>query len=203
MVSPSDAASPSPLAESERSDAELLRSIAAREQAALAALYDRYAAQLLGLAYRILGVREDSEEVLQEVFSYVWDHAELYDNGRSSVATWLVLITRSRAIDRLRSARVLDRVLSQVELEHGQERHTSPEAVSTVLSKERQERVRAELDRLPPEQKAVLQMAFFGGLSQTEIAAATGTPLGTVKTRTLLALKKLRAALRADIQDLL
>lgn len=192
-----------PSAEPEVGDGELLRRIVARRDDALATLYDRHAPQLLSLAHRILGDWEDAEEVLQEVFVYVWDHAQSYDAGRSSLSTWLVLITRSRAIDRLRSVRVLDRVLAHLEVEQVLERHTSPEAASTVLVKERQDRVRRELDHLPPEQREVLQMAFFGGLSQTEIAAATGTPLGTVKTRTLLAMKKLRTALRAEIQDLL
>lgn len=186
-------------------DAMLLRQVLERRPEALADLYDRHAPTLLALARRILasiGGTSDAEEVLQEVFLHVWNNAARYDAGRSSVSTWLVLITRSRAIDRLRNRRVVERVH---EAAHQEDRvgHASPEGVESVFFRERRQRVKSELDKLPPEQKQVLEMAFYEGLSQSEIADRAGLPLGTVKTRTLLAMKKLRGALRSDIRELL
>lgn len=183
-------------------DAMLLRQVLERRPEALSELYDRHAPTLLALARRILAGGSDAEEVLQEVFLHVWSNAGKYDAARSSVSTWLVLITRSRAIDRLRSRKVVERAH---EAAHQAEpaAHASPEAVESVLLRERRQRVKAEMDKLPPEQRQVLEMAFYDGLSQSEIAGRAGLPLGTVKTRTLLAMKKLRGALRSDIRELL
>ncbi len=186
----------------EDSDLDLVRAVAAGRGDALAELYDRHAPRLLALVTRILGSRDDAEEVVQEALIYAWNHAARYDSNRSSVSTWLVLIARSRAIDRLRSARVVERTHSGFLHEEGN-LHTSPEGARNVFDQQRGRRVREELARLPAEQAEILRMSFFAGLSQSEIAAATGIPLGTVKTRTLLAMKKLRTALRAEIRDLL
>ena len=113
-----------------------------------------------------------------------------------------MLITRSRAIDRLRSRKVVERTVTAAHQENPRD-HTSPTGAANVLSNERRERVRRELKSLPAEQQQVLELAFYRGMTQSEIAKATGIPLGTVKTRTLLAMKKLRTALRADVRDLL
>jgi RNA polymerase sigma-70 factor (ECF subfamily) len=184
------------------SDAVLLRQIGDRQPAALDALYDRHAPTLLALGRRVLGSLADAEEVLQEVFLHVWNHAGRYDSSRSSVSTWLVLITRSRAIDRLRTRKVVERT-HETSFQKNPPEPTSPEGVETVFIHERRERVRSELVKLPDEQRQVLEMAFYEGLSQSEIAAKADLPLGTVKTRTLLAMKKLRAALRDEIRQLL
>lgn len=183
-------------------DIALVKAMARGDETALGRLYDRHANLLMGLAVRILGDHEDAEEVVQEAFVHAWRHAGSYDAGRSAVSTWLVMVTRSRAIDRLRSGRSVERTLQTLE-SRSAVADTSSNDVSAVLSVERRQRIRAELDRLPPEQKQVLEMAFFAGLTQTEIAAAAGLPLGTVKTRTLLAMKKLRVALAAEARDLL
>ena len=182
-------------------DVALIRSIAERRPEALAALWDRHAPNLLALVRRILG--EEAEDVVQEAFVHVWNHAARYDPSRSSVSTWLVLITRSRAIDRLRHRQVVDRTHEASQREVPPDGHASPEGVESVLTRERRERVRRELENLPPEQRQVLEMAFYEGLSQAEIAARADLPLGTVKTRTLLAMKKLRSALRSEIRQLL
>lgn len=187
-------------------DAMLLRQVLERRPEALADLYDRHAPTLLALARRILagaGGLADAEEILQEVFLHVWNNSSRYDPGRSSVSTWLVLITRSRAIDRLRKRRVVERVHDAAHREDAAGGHASPEGTESVFFRERRQRVKSELDRLPPEQKQVLEMAFYDGLSQREIADRAGLPLGTVKTRTLLAMKKLRGALRSEIRELL
>lgn len=202
-------------------DAALLRLVTERRAEGLSALYDRHAPALLALARRILGgagAEGDAEDIVQEVFVHVWNNAARYDGSRSSVSTWLVLITRSRAIDRLRHRQVVDRVHEAAQRSVGSlgggaagdgaaagpgPAYTSPEGADAVLTRERRERVRRELDNLPPEQRQVLEMAFYQGLSQAEIAARADLPLGTVKTRTLLAMKKLRSALRSEIRQLL
>ena len=185
-----------------RDEAVLVARIAAGDEAALGDLYARYAPVLLGLARRVLGDTADAEEVLQEVFIHAWRRAGRYDPERSSVSTWLALITRSRAIDRLRSRRSADRTAEAARQDSPLE-HESPRATGTVLIRERRARIAAALADLPPEQRRVLELAYFGGMTQSEIAAATGIPLGTVKTRTLLALKKLRESLRDEIEELL
>ena len=192
--------SPNPL--ESMNDAALLRLVADRQPEALGVLYNRYASTVLALGKRILGSLADAEEVLQEVFLYAWNHAGRYDAGRSSVSTWLVLVARSRAIDRLRTRKVVERTHETAHQEAPPE-HASPEGVETVFVRERREKVRGEMEKLPPEQKQVLEMAFYEGLSQSEIAAKADLPLGTVKTRTLLAMKKLRGALRDEVRQLL
>jgi RNA polymerase sigma-70 factor (ECF subfamily) len=183
-------------------DAALLRLVADRQSEALGALYNRYAPTLLALGKRILGGLADAEEVLQEVFLHVWNNAPRYDAGRSSVSTWLILITRSRAIDRLRTRKVVERT-HETSVQENPVEHASPEGVEAVFIQERRERVRSEMEKLPPEQRQVLELAYYEGLSQSEIAARADLPLGTVKTRTLLAMKKLRGALRDEIRQLL
>jgi RNA polymerase sigma-70 factor (ECF subfamily) len=184
------------------SDGALLRQVADRQPEALETLYGRHAPTLLALGRRILGSAADAEELIQEVFLHVWNHASRYDAARSSVSTWLVLITRSRAIDRLRTRKVVERT-HETSAQRDPVSHASPEGVETVFLHERRERVQRELAKLPPEQRRVLELAFYEGLSQSEIAAREDLPLGTVKTRTLLAMKKLRGALRDEIRQLL
>ena len=183
-------------------DPALVERVAARDQVALAELYDRFSGLLLALVRRILNDDAEAEEILQEVFLQAWNQAERYDPRRSSVSTWLVLIARSRAIDRLRSRQVKDRTLSHLQQET-RSLHTSPEGPGSVLLDQRRQRLRREMRELPDEQRQVLELAFFRGMTQSEIAASTGIPLGTVKTRTLLAMKKLRNALSHDLRELL
>ena len=183
-------------------DRQLVAALAERRPEALGELYDRHAPMLLALGTRILGRREDAEEVLQETLLQVWNQAGRYVAERSSVSTWLVLIARSRAIDRLRTRRVVERTTEAAHREEGA-LHASPAGPTAVLESERGERLRRELAALPAEQREVLEKAFFTGWTQREIAERTGVPLGTVKTRTLLAMKKLRAALADDLEELL
>lgn len=180
----------------------LVARMADRDSGALSILYDRYSGMLLALATRILHDPSAAEEILQEVFWQAWRQAGRYDPSRSSVSTWLVLLTRSRSIDRLRSRKVKERTIAAVR-DEGAPTHTSPAGVRDVLMQERQQRLREELAQLPEAQKEVLELSFFEGLTQREIAERTDTPLGTVKTRSLLGLKKLREALRDQMEDLL
>lgn len=185
-----------------REDADLVARIAAGDEAALSELFGRYAPILLALARRVLGSTADAEEVLQEVFVHAWNKADSYDRERSSVSTWLALITRSRAIDRLRSRRVADRVVDSARQE-APAAYESPRASAAVLVRERRARIATALGELPSEQRQVIELAYFQGLTQSEIARQEDIPLGTVKTRTLLAMRKLRQALSADIEELL
>ena len=183
-------------------DSELISRMVKQQEVALSELYRRYASMLLGLSRRILGSTEDAEEVLQEVFVQAWSQAERYDQRRASASTWLVLITRSRSIDLLRNRKVRARTADNAGREQYQH-HTSPEGVSNVLSDERRKKMAAAMSKLPGEQREVLEFSFFLGWTQKQISEETGTPLGTVKTRTLLAMKKLRAALKDEVKQLL
>lgn len=164
---------------------------------ALAVLYDRYSPMLMALAVRVLRDPAEAEEILQEAFLQAWRQAKRYDPARSSVVTWLVLLTRSRAIDRRRSRRVAEHTLTAMRDERASD-HTSPTDVREALLQERRSRLREELARLSGAQREVLELAFFRGLTQREIAEETGTPLGAIKTRSLLAMKKLREGLQDE-----
>jgi len=190
-----------PLATSD--DLAVVRRMAERDADALGELHDRYGAVLLGLARRILGVDGEAEEAVQEALLQAWNQAERYDPRRSSVSTWLVLIVRTRALDRLRSRKSRDRVAGEAALEPPPRLDASSRPEEHVLHAERRRRVRAAMAELPAEQRTVLELAFFEGLSQSEIALRTGAPLGTVKTRALLGMKKLRLALREEVRELL
>jgi RNA polymerase sigma-70 factor (ECF subfamily) len=176
-------------------DRALMARVEARDVDALARLYDRHSARLLGLGERILGGGGEAEEVLQEVFLYVWRAAATFDPARGSVLAWLLVATRSRAIDRLRSRRTVS---------YGEIRRLDevPEPAAPVdvekdsASREWESICLAAINELPPEQRRVLELAYFEGLTHTEIAAKTATPLGTVKTRVRLGLMKLRERIR-------
>jgi RNA polymerase sigma-70 factor (ECF subfamily) len=199
---------PDPATERERrkrrqsAEAKLVAAIADGDAAALSDLYDRYSGMLLGLATKVLRDTGEAEEVLQEAMLQVWKQASRYDSSRSSVSTWLVLIIRSRAIDRLRSRKVVQKTVIGAQHEKVST-HTSPEGMGNVFMLERRKRLAVELAKLPQEQRQVLEMAFYQGMTQSEISSMTGTPLGTVKTRTLLAMRKLRKALSEEVEDLL
>jgi len=183
-------------------DKQLVRAIVDRDADAISELFDRFSGMLTALSLRILNDPADAEEILQETFLQVWNQAVRYDPKRSSVSTWLVLISRSRSIDRLRSRQVKLRTASAARQENP-DIHTSPKGVGNVLMQERRRRLEEEMAKLPSEQRQVLELAFYGGMTQSEIAEQTRIPLGTVKTRTLLAMKKLRQALREEIGELL
>ena len=183
-------------------DLALIKRVVDRRQEALAELYDRYAPLLLAVTRRILDSPIDAEEVLQETFFQAWNQAERYDSGRSSISTWLVLIARSRALDRMRQRQSRERIASAAEAEPSAP-DLAARGAENPLTQERRRRVQKALAALPVLQKEVLELAFFGGLSQTEIAERMRTPLGTVKTRALLAMKKLRRDLREEIRELM
>ena len=170
----------------------MLQAIARKDDLALAALYDRYRLVLFGLLMRILNRREEAEEVLQEVFLQVWRRAADFDERRGRPFTWLVTLTRSRAIDRLRQLNSRDRFVSS-DTEFLVDGVLDP-AQDAVRSEQR-DLVAGALAELSEDQRRTLTLAYFEGLTQTEIAARLRSPLGTVKTRMRSGMIKLRELL--------
>jgi RNA polymerase sigma-70 factor (ECF subfamily) len=177
-------------------DQRLVRDVAAGSTEALARLYDRHAGTVFGLARRILNRLEDAEEVVQDVFTQVWREAGRYERGRATVAGWVVMLTRARSIDRLRSrnARPDQRDTESTVLPDVPAAGWSPEEVT--ISAEDVRGVRGALAGLPEMQRTLVELAYYEGLTHSEIAATTGIPLGTVKTRIRTAMNTLRGALK-------
>jgi RNA polymerase sigma-70 factor (ECF subfamily) len=175
-------------------DRAALGRIATGDHDALADLYDRHARLLYSLALRIVRRPSDAEDVLQEVFSQVWRQASRYDTSRGTVVGWLVMLTRSRALDRLRRERGEPLVH---DIESASADVVDPgEAVDLQLVTAQQAaRVRRALETLPDTQRVPLELAYYEGLSQSAIAARLDVPLGTIKTRMRQALLRLREAL--------
>jgi len=175
-------------------DRALVAAMEARDADALGELYDRHAARLLGLAHRILGETGEAEEVVQETFLYAWKAASTFDQARGSVLAWLIVATRSRSIDRLRTrkpaasrrsdeADPLARLPAAVDVE------------ADSAARQWEAHCRTAIGGLPSEQREALDLAYFQGLTHQEIAERTGSPLGTVKTRIRLGLMKLRESM--------
>lgn len=184
MTAPSDAADTILLDRIERGDSD-----------ALGSLYDRYAARMLGLTTRILGERDEAEDVLQEVFLQVWRSPRRFDPSRGTVLTWLLVLARSRAIDRLRGLRRRGRG-REVSIDETPLASESTDLERSVETAQQGAVVRRALGDLPPEQRRALELAYFGGYTQSEIADLTGAPLGTVKTRLRQGMMKLRDGYR-------
>jgi RNA polymerase sigma-70 factor (ECF subfamily) len=177
---------------SNEADALLVRGIAEGDRQALARLYDRYAGHMLALGQRILGERREAEDLLHDVFLEVWRQAGAYDAERGSVRAWLLMRMRSRALDR-RKAAGFARVVSLEERRLPEP--ASPGGEDPLLAPDR-EAVRRALSALPTEQRQVLELGYFEGLSSSEIAERIGAPIGTVKSRVAAALARLRACLQ-------
>jgi RNA polymerase sigma-70 factor (ECF subfamily) len=173
------------------SDQALLERIAGRDAQALADLYDRYAPAGLALAARILGDRSEAEDVLQVVFTRVWQEAGRYDPAKGSPASWLLSWVRNGAIDRLRRRDALRRAA----LHSAGPAPAGPDDHAHLDSPVEREKVARAMADLPADQRQVIELAYFEGLSQTQIAQRLGEPLGTVKTRMRLGMNKLRQAL--------
>lgn len=170
-------------------DIELLKAIAGKDDAALGQLYDRYRLILFGVLVRILNNREEAEDVLQEVFLQVWRRAADFDEKRGRPFTWLVTLARSRGIDRLRSLASRERVAVAGASEMPDE---VSDAANDAIRSERVGVVKSALAELPEDQRKPLVLAYFDGLTQSEIATKLDLPLGTVKTRMRTAMIKLR-----------
>jgi RNA polymerase sigma-70 factor (ECF subfamily) len=183
----------------ELEDLELLAKISEKDRQALAELYDRYGRRVFALAVRMLNDPVGSEEVTQDVFMSVWRRGASYTSKKGKFTTWLFSIAHNRTIDELRK-RKRDRSRENTDIDDHlniQSSDISPADAAVAQSEYLQ--IRAAMEKLPVEQKHVVDLSYFKGLTQTEIAMKTGQPLGTVKTRMRLALKKLRTALSAEI----
>lgn len=172
-----------------------LRDIRAGDAHALTRLYDDSSSSLFGLALRILGNRADAEEVLLDVFEQVWRRADTFDPERGTVWRWLVLLTRSRALDRLRAESGRRERELPVAPEESEVFSQEPRPDETSIFRQQQVMVRQAMNLLPPEQRRAIEMAWFSEFTHVEIAAALGVPLGTIKTRIRAGMEKLRCAL--------
>jgi RNA polymerase sigma-70 factor (ECF subfamily) len=173
------------------SDAELIAAMATGDPQALKALSGRYGASLSALAFHVLKNHADAEEVAADVLWQAWREAALYDPGRGSVAAWLVAMARSRAIDRLRALRARSFAPNM----QAPGTQATPDPADEFDSAERRQIVKRAMEQLDAKERELLQLAYFSDLSQAEIAARLGLPLGTVKTRMRGALLKLRQML--------
>jgi RNA polymerase sigma-70 factor (ECF subfamily) len=181
-------------------DGDLVARAAGGDERAVGQLYDRYGAVLYAVAYRIVGQSADAEEVVLEAFAQAWRDAPRFEAERGSVAGWLTMIARSRALDLVRARSRRDRITAtaaadrpDAPLAMGDYR---PDPARAVDHDERRRQVRQALETLSPPQRQAIELAYFEGLSQSEIAERLQEPLGTVKTRVRLGMQKLRECLR-------
>jgi RNA polymerase sigma-70 factor, ECF subfamily len=174
-------------------DLQCMRRIQSGDSVALAELYDHYTPLLYPVALRILRSATDAEDAVQDAWVQVWKRAAAYDARRGNVAAWLLTVVRTRALDRYRSLASRSRAESAAETETSIAQPVDP--ARDVLQIDTSERVRAALARLEPRQRRVLEIAYFEGLSQSEIAEKLDAPLGTVKSWTRQGLMRLRELL--------
>ena len=185
-----------------RDDFELMRAIAARDQAALRTLYDRHSGIVFSLCLRVLRDNSEAEDLLVDVFWELWDKCGRYDAGRGSPLTYLTTLTRSRAIDRLRSRASASKVMTlaadveEVAPSPSSSQSSSDNPLVQTIEAERRATVVAALQTLEPQQRRAIECAYYEGLSHSEISEKLGKPLGTVKTWIRTGLIRLRDSLR-------
>jgi RNA polymerase sigma-70 factor (ECF subfamily) len=171
-------------------DAEILARIVERDPRGIELLYDRYGGIAFALAYHVLGERGSAEDVVQDAFLRVWRQGRTYDARRGTVRAWLLTIVHHRTIDVIRSTR--SKAGADTVLDDAMPLPAREDTSGEVMQGLEHERVRQAMATLPPEQRQVVDLAYYGGFTQSEIAQRIGIPLGTVKGRTRLALGKLR-----------
>ena len=185
---------PGPTELRDLADEDLMQLVRRGEAEAFEVVYERHCSAAFSLAYRMCGARSAAEDVVQEAFLSLWRSGARYDRARGSVRTWVLGIVHNRAIDSLRRSVVHDR--RRASDEGIEERFEARERTETEVARlAESEEIRAALTTLPPEQSRVIELAYFGGFTQTEIASMLDTPIGTVKGRMRLGLEKLRAQL--------
>jgi len=177
-------------------DRQLVRRIEGGDEEAFRSLFAAYAPSAMALAARVLRQTHLAEEIVQEAFLSLWLGAELYDERRGSVKAWLMTMVHHRAVDAVRREEAQRRRADdQVAGIREETADPSEEIVLAVAAPAEREAVRAALEALSPEQREVLELMYFDGLSQTQVADKTGAPLGTVKSRALLGMRRMRAEL--------
>lgn len=176
------------------SDAALVKQMTAGDEGALSVVYDRYSAMLFGMLMRVLNNKQTAEEVLQDIFLQLWRSADKFDPARGSLPAWLLVIGRNRAISRLRGRPSLE-VLEETEGLYANTLASTANIEDEASRMELMETLKAALAQLPAEQRQAVELAYFEGMTQTEIATKTGSPLGTVKTRMRSAMQVLKKRL--------
>lgn len=174
-------------------DAELVKRLQKRDPQALGELYDRYGRLAFALIYRIVRDAGTAEDLVQETFLRVWNRSQGFDGDRGALGGWLLAVARNRAIDYLRSSAGKER--NSVELEETEHPSLYLDLEKEVLNSDKARHLRQAIEKLNPNQRNAIELAYFEGLSQTEMAERLGQPLGTVKTWVRMALKNLREAL--------
>lgn len=178
----------------------LLQSVGRADRDAFAQLYDRFSGVLFATAFRILNNAEAAEDVLQDVFLQIWEKAPLYDPTRGKPLTWAVTLTRNKSIDRLRSLQRRHRLQEEVEREaEAGEHFDDRSSLDAVDSVEKGQLVRDAILHLSPEQRKAIELAFFSGMTQTEIADHLEEPLGTIKARIRRGMMKLRDVIEPQL----
>ncbi len=179
---------------------QLLENTGKGDRRSFEEVYDRYSGVLYTTAYKVLNNPDDAQDVLQDVFIQIWEKASMYDSSRGKPLTWAMTMTRNKAIDRLRSKQRRARLRDEAEKEgkvHQDEAHK--DASEEVYGLERSEVVRNAVMQLSKEQRQAIEMAFFGGLTQNEIAEALSEPLGTIKARIRRGMMKLKTIVESRL----
>jgi RNA polymerase sigma-70 factor (ECF subfamily) len=176
---------------------QLLHRVAAQDRQALAEFYDQLAGVLFSTSLRIIGDPQEAEEVIQDVFVQIWEKAATFDVKLGTPFHWALSIARNRSIDRLRSRQRRARLLDELRVETGPESDRPDPAPLAGLGLDDVSTVRSAVKRLPADQRQAIEMAFFGGLTHGEIAAALKEPLGTIKARIRRGMLKLRDDLKS------
>lgn len=176
-------------------EADLVSRIADGDSEAFAQLFDRHSSKVLGMLIQLLRRRELAEEILQETFFQAWSQAGNYRSDRATVGGWLLMLARSRALDHLRSNQARTQREESFEAEPSASRIESPVGTANLEARERQRSVLQALAGLSEQQRRCVELSFFEGLSHSQIASQLEEPLGTVKSRILLGMRKLRAVL--------
>ena len=180
-------------------EARLISRIAEGDDAAFGLLYERFAASLYGMAFRMMNDAKEAEDVLQEGFTYIWRKVASYDSSRSTPFAWAVMIVRNKAIDRLRVRQRQERLHDKVNTEGAFFQKKDENSVDQPTLRERGALVRSALQQIPNEQRQALELSFFAGLTHEEIAERLATPLGTIKARIRRGLLRLRDCLKEGL----
>jgi RNA polymerase sigma-70 factor (ECF subfamily) len=180
-------------------EAGLINRIAEGDDSAFTALYKRFSGALYGMAFRMMNDAKEAEDVLQEGFTYIWRKAGTYDPNRSSPFAWAVMITRNKAIDRLRVRQRIEKLRERVTAEESFSQNKDETSADEPTLRERGAIVRSALLDIPLEQRQALELSFFGGLTHEQIAERLDTPLGTIKARIRRGLLRLRDCLKEGL----